>query len=721
MEDKMKNIFKIFIRDLNSIIRNWVALVIILGLMILPSLYAWFNIRASWDPYGNTVGIKVAIVNKDKGGNLQEKYINIGNELVGKLKDNTNLGWQFVSEEEGNKGVETGKYYATIIIPEEFSNETLSIIDKDINRPTLIYKVNEKSNAIAPKITDKGVTTIKSQIDANIIQTVDGLIFMVLNEAGVSIEGAKDKILKIIDGVIELNNKIPDIEKVINELQTGGSHAESLVSKAKENLPLLKDTLTSSNSLLVDTKKALENSTVALGKIEPVVKSDLELINRELNNLEGIINTLININIDKDGILNGLDNISIKLGEINTKINGVIKSLEPLSKFNATLKELLNDLSLASSKLNSVMEIISKISDGVNNAQPIDKSKLQEINALIANNRNIILNILNNYDSKYIPAINNAINELTKISDNSIKLLDEAKSAIPDIEGLLDTLNNALNLGKGDIEKLNTEMPIIKDRLSNITSKLVPLSNEDEIDKLLSLLKNDWQSISKFLGSPVDIKEETLFHIPNYGSAMSPFYSTLALWVGALILVSLLTTEPHGFESDIEFKSYEKYFGKYLTFGFIGICQTLILTLGDIYLLKCYVLNKGLFIFISLLSSLIFILIVYTLVSIFGNVGKAIGVILLVIQVAGAGGTFPVEVMPKFFKMVNPLLPFTYSISAMRESVAGVVKENLARDLIILLIYGVIFIIIGILLKGPINKISKKFIDKLNQSGLIGH
>ena len=717
----MKNILKIFVRDLKNVLNNWVALIIIVGLMILPSLYAWFNIRASWDPYGNTGGIKVAIVNKDIGGNLKDKSINVGDELVKKLRSNTNLGWEFVSEEEGNSGVERGKYYATIIIPNEFTNETLSIMEKTIKRPTLIYKVNVKSNAIAPKITEKGVTTIKSQVDTNIIETVDGLIFMVLNEAGVSIEGSKDKILKLINGVVEINNKVPEIENIISELYNGSSMVEDLVSKAKENLPLLQDTLTSSDKLLVDTKSALEKSKGALGEVAPVIKSDLELINRELNNLEGLINTVININLDKNSIINGLDSINIKLGEINSKINGIIKSLEPLAKFNENLKEIVNELSLTSSKINSSIEIINQVSKAVNNAKPIDKSKLQEIKALIASNRSIILNILNNYDSKYIPAINNAIDELTKISNNSIKLLDEAKSAIPDIDALLDTLNNALKLGKGDIEKLNTQMPTIKAKLNDIASKLSSLNNEEELDKFLSLLKNDWEAISKFLGSPVEIKEEVLFPIPNYGSAMSPFYSTLALWVGALILVSLLTTEPHGFKEDINFKSYEKYFGKFLTFGFIGVCQSLILTLGDIYLLKCYVLNKGLFISISLFSSIIFILIVYSLVSIFGNVGKAIAVVLLVLQVAGAGGTFPVEVMPSFFKRVNPFLPFTYSISAMRESVAGIVKANLYRDLIMLLSYGIIFIIIGLFLKGPINKISKKFIDKLNESGLIGH
>lgn len=717
----MENILKIFTRDIKSIIKNWVALIIIVGLMILPSLYAWFNIRASWDPYGNTGGIKVAIVNNDKGGNLQDKFINVGDELIAKLKENTNLGWEFVSEEEGNNGVHKGKYYATIIIPEEFTSETLSIINNNIKRPTLIYRVNEKSNAIAPKITDKGITTIKSQVDSNIIETVDGLIFMVFNEMGVSIEGSKDKILKLINGVIDLNNKVPEIENIINEINNGSSSAENLITKAKDNLPLLQDTLNSSDNLLVDTKNALEKSKGALGDVAPVIKSDLEVINRELGNLEGLINTVININIDKNSILNGLDNISIKLGDINSRVNGIIKSLEPLSKFNNNLKEIINELNTVSTKLNSAIDIIAKVSDTVNNASPVDKSKLQEIKSLIEANKNIVSNILNNYDSLYIPAINKAIDELTNISDNSITLVNEAKSAIPDIESLLNNLDNALKLGKGDIEKLNNEMPKIKASLSNISSKLSSINKDEAIDKLLSLLKNDWEAVSSFLGSPVEIKEEVLFPIPNYGSAMSPFYSTLALWVGALILVSLLTTEPHGFKEEIAFKPYEKYFGKFLTFGFIGICQTLILTLGDIFLLKCYVLNKGLFIGVSLLSSIIFILIVYTLVSIFGNVGKAIAVILLVIQVAGAGGTFPVEVMPSFFKKVNPLLPFTYAISAMREAVAGIVKSNLTMDIIMLLSYGVIFVLIGLFLKGPINKASRRFVEKLNESGLIGH
>lgn len=198
-----------------------------------------------------------------------------------------------------------------------------------------------------------------------------------------------------------------------------------------------------------------------------------------------------------------------------------------MSKFNNNLKEIINELNTVSTKLNSAIDIIAKVSDTVNNASPVDKSKLQEIKSLIEANKNIVSNILNNYDSLYIPAINKAIDELTNISDNSITLVNEAKSAIPDIESLLNNLDNALKLGKGDIEKLNNEMPKIKASLSNISSKLSSINKDEAIDKLLSLLKNDWEAVSSFLGSPVEIKEEVLFPIPNYGSAMSPFYSPL--------------------------------------------------------------------------------------------------------------------------------------------------------------------------------------------------
>ena len=716
----MENIFKIYLNDIRTIIKNYVLLIIITGLIVLPSLYAWFNIKASWDPYGSTSRIKVAVVNNDVGGVIGDNNINIGDKLIEKLKENNKLGWNFVDENEANEGLEVGRYYAIITIPEAFTDETISIIDKVIQRPKLIYKVNQKSNAIAPKITDKGVTTIKSEIDSNIIETVDGIVFKVLNEAGITLEGSKEKLISLMNGVINLNNRLPEIENLINEIYNSGVEAEYITINAKNNLPLLQDTLKSSNEFLIGAKSALEKSKEAMTNISPIIKADLDVLDKELSNLENIIDTIDNIDINKDSIVIGLDNISSKLVDIDTAIGKIVKTLTPLSNFDENLKNLLKILEEVSANINSSNQIIAKIKLEIQNSNYEPSAKIEEIKVLVNKNHNIVTNILNNYDNTYVPSINSAISKLNDIADNSIVLIDNASQSMPNINNLLEKLENGLSLGKEKINKLREKLPAIKSSLGALSDKLSKVNNEEDLDEILSLLQNDWENVSKFLSSPVEIVEESIFSIPNYGSAMSPFYSTLALWVGGLILVSLLSTEVHN-KNIKNIKAHEIYFGKMLIFLTLGIFQALILTVGDIYLLKCYVLNRFLFILISIISSIIFIIIIYTLVSLLGNIGKALAVILLVLQVAGSGGTFPVEVMPRFFRVLNPLLPFTYSISAMREAVAGIVKVNLISDLSKLFIFMFVFLLLGVLLKGTINTYLKKFKKKLNEGGLIGH
>ena len=236
------------------------------------------------------------------------------------------------------------------------------------------------------------------------------------------------------------------------------------------------------------------------------------------------------------------------------------------------------------------------------------------------------------------------------------------------------------------------------------------------MNELVTFLKNDIITQANFLEEPVELVSNSLYPMANYGSAMTPFYTVLSLWVGILLLTSLLTTEVHG-----DYKPYEIYFGRGLTFLSMTLIQSLIVSLGDLYILGVTATNPGVLVALSLLVSLVFTFIVYSLVSVFGNVGKAIAVVLLVIQVAGSGGTFPIQVTPKFFQNVNPFLPFTYGIGALREAIAGIYRPNLTKDIIALLIFLVISVILNVILKGPINKILYKFTDKLKQSRLSEH
>lgn len=199
---------------------------------------------------------------------------------------------------------------------------------------------------------------------------------------------------------------------------------------------------------------------------------------------------------------------------------------------------------------------------------------------------------------------------------------------------------------------------------------------------------------------------------------MSPFFTTLSLWVGALLLVSLLSVDVHS-TSETAYRSYHVHFGRYLTFLTIAIVQSLLVTIGDIWLLKAYVADKIWFVLFGVILSAVFMLIVYTLVSVFGNVGKAMAIVLLVLQLAGSGGTFPIQVTPPFFQAIHPFLPFTYAISMMREAVGGILWDIVARDLIALALFAGAALLIGLALKKWINRYSTKMLEKAKQSGLI--
>ena len=259
-------------------------------------------------------------------------------------------------------------------------------------------------------------------------------------------------------------------------------------------------------------------------------------------------------------------------------------------------------------------------------------------------------------------------------------------------------------------------MPLAKNIVDELVEAMAKINNSDEMDELVDLLKNDIIAQSDFLKQPVELKTEKLYPVANYGSAMTPFYTVLSLWVGILLLVSILTTEVHG-----EYKNYEKYFGRALIFTTITIVQSLIVSLGDVYLLGVEVTNVILFVGLSVFTSIVFTFIVYSLVSVFGNIGKAIAIVMLVIQVAGSGGTFPIEVTPQFFQNVNPLLPFTHAINGLREAIAGVYTPNLTNSIQALIFFLLVFMIINVSIKGFVNKYMEKFNKKFNESDLIGH
>ena len=714
----MKNILKIYKEDMKKIFTNYAALIVFIALSILPSLYAWFNIKASWDPYGKeaTSQIKIGVVNKDKGAELKGEFKNIGNQIIDQLKENDVMGWQFVSEKEAVKAVEEGSYYAMITIPEEFSENILSLITDDIKKGKIIYTVNEKVNAIAPKITVKGATAVQENVNKTVIETVSDIVLSTAKDLGIEVEGQLPKLDNLYDKLVEIQSKFKDLYETTDLAYDGVNKVADLVTNLQNDIPLITDTLNSTKGLATNLIDFISKSQTEINNIAPTIKTDIGLVRDLADEVSSYVDVVIN------AINTGSENANVLLGNLNTKVSGLRDYLTSIRVLvekinghsqNGALSDVLNNLITAENTLNQLYNEIESIKNSLANGNLIDTSKLENVKTVLNDVSNITGNLYDRFDSEILGNINTILNTANDSAKSALEILQRAQDKLPKVEEILTTVSALCNKGNEGIKYAKDNLPRAEEIVNEVTSKVAKIKDSSDLKDLLKLIANNVEERSNYLTSPVELEENSLYPMRNYGTAMTPFYSVLALWVGMTLLVSMFSVEAHG-----EYNHMEVYFGKLLLFLTIGMTQALIVALGDLYLLKIYCVNPALFVTGILFTSVVFVAIVYSLVSVFGNVGKVTAIILLVLQVAGSGGTFPIQLTPKFFQIINPFLPFTYAISFARESIGGVVQSVLVKDIVIMLIYIVVAILISIFLKKPINNLLSGFTKKFHESGL---
>ena len=714
----IKNIWTIYKEDLKRIFTNYAALIVILALCILPSLYAWFNIKASWDPYGQqaTSQIKIGVINNDKGTEFNGKLINIGDQVVDQLKENDLMGWQFVDEAEGEKALEEGTFYATIMIPDNFSQDITSLVTSDVKKGQIIYRVNEKINAIAPKLTSKGATGVQENINQTIVETVSGILFEAGKGLGLEIqETVLPQLSHVYDQLEELISKFGDMNSLVQTAHNGGIQLKDLIASIQTDLPLIETTITSAKTTITSLESFMDTSKSALSDFMPTLKNDLLLIQTiadELNTYVSQIEEAILSGSDKAPEL--IENLITKVESTQSLVRSFVKVLESFNKFPAgRFDDLISQLQGVNGELDKAKDFLQQLHDTTVNGGEPNLTVLNNIKTLLSSVSSTASAIYNRFDSAIVPSLNNVIDQAYSTATNVLQVLKEAETKLPDVASLLNTAYEGADKGIDAIEYINSKLPEAENKVREVTAKLGDINESQSLQEVLTLLQEAVTERQNFMSSPVDLVEETIFPMHNYGTAMTPFYSVLAQWVGMTLLISMLSVHAKG-----EYRPSEEYFGKFLLFATIALVQGLIIALGDLYLLNIYCVNPGLFIVGILFTSITFTFIVYSLVSVFGNVGKVVSIILLVLQVAGSGGTFPIQLTPKFFQIINPFLPFTYAISFARESIGGIVENVLAKDIIIMCIYSVGAVLISLFLKKPINKLLQGFAEKFEESGL---
>lgn len=691
----MITIFRVFLSDVKRLRSNVVAIVIIMGLSIIPALYAWFNIMSNWDPYGTsaTSQMKVAVCSQDSGVEIGSLSLNVGDEVIAGLKENTTIGWVFTaSKDEALEGVNSGDYYAALIVPESFTTDFISFLGGDPKNPTIAYYENSKKNAIATKITGKAKTAVQEQVNQKVISTLTE----VLTESGKILaeddENGVDIVVSTADQLDELDSSLQTYVNILNTFSLVTASASDLAESAQ--------------SLLINTQGIFDSSQDSVSNMQSSVLSGAQTADT-VSSLIGI--SLDSVEQDLTLLSDQMDTLTV--GDSFDSIRNQVDTAKTMSKSTITvLKDIFGEtdqyvsaVDKSFKQLNTDLKAFKK--DANVTAQSLKHLK-RTIKADIKDCKNSIRKIRNTYQYQVQPDVSRSVLRMEQALIQTGKMLNNIESSFGTIDRALESYQTTLDSGTDDIIATKDYIVSLQSDIRKLSKSLRALSGDEQYNEMMDLLKNDPTLMASFMASPVSMETKAVYPIETYGSAMAPFYTVLAIWVGALILVALIHVKVAPIEN-LKVRPWQAFFGRYITFFLIGQAQTAITVLGDLFYVDIQCPHPFLFWLASAASSFVFTLLIYSLTVAMGNVGEAVAVIVMVIQVAGAGGTFPIEVLPEVYQMIYKFLPFTYCMNALRECVGGLYKNDYWMDLRALGIYILISLFIGLVVAVPLRRLNK--------------
>lgn len=717
----MKKIFKIFFRDVNTIRKNTAALIIIIGICLLPSLYAWINIKACWNPYANTGNLPVAVVNEDQGTVFNGKVINVGNNIVSELKKNKSIGWVFVDDWQGNYGLNQGKYYALIDIPNNFSSGFVSLASTSPQKPSIVYRVNEKLNAIAAKITNVAKDKLVESIKSKFVSTVNSEAMVLLKSDVQSANLNKSQILEIKDTFTEANTNITSLKQYIDSANSDSESlnkylntAGSSINKITDEINCLEKVTSAGKSLTICTKQTVDSLSRNLNSDITNVQS----LNEQNKNLLFKLKDVNSNSIDKD-LINIMKESGSICDSLHVMLSSDVKNLTTVNNVysSSVLTSTINNINdldklvtTEETKLNALIPLVSS-------GSPKDavSSSIDALSGLSDEITKKTQDLSGCFYSGGSEVLSNMTGNLSTKLDDINSILDLTKTIIPELNAVSTFGTAGSRISADNAGKLNSKLTAIQTDLNKLSDKMNTLTSGN-VDKIADIVENHPTEIADFISSPIDVKDMEVYNTGLFGVGLTPFYTVLAIWVGSLLLCALLSVECDDIEG-VHLNLKQKHFGKMLLFLSLSLIQTTIIVLGDVYILGVKPENMTLLMLISYLSSVTFTVIIFTLVSLFGNGGKAVAVVMMVFQIAGSGGIYPIQTNPKIFGILQPLWPFTYAINGFREALAGPVWKSVYSNVLALSVFIGVFLALAIF-KKPFHKITGFFEEKYKEAGL---
>ena len=736
----MRNIIAILKRDLSRIRGSVVALIVAVGLVIVPTLYAWFNIAGSWDPYGNTGNLKVAVANSDDGymSDLIPVRVNIGDTVVSALRENDQLDWRFVSESDAVEGVRSGEYYAAVVIPENFSSRMMTVFSSDAEHAEIVYYENQKANAIAPRVTDKAASTVRQQIDETFAKTI--------SDVGLA---TTSSLLEFMDGdqiAAYAGNLSGTLAGAITTLRDASGSVDEFAGLLQSSTGLLdstSDLLASAGTANKDAEALAGDAKTGLSGMHDALDAAVAAINQSLKDSAGDYDAAAKAIDEAFGAADAHVSLTVTqlrdasadvakrasdMRDVQDNILAVERDVEGSNLPEKLKAELVQKIDIVANTVGNVanqQELLAKhLSDAAASLETgaaDARAKAQAVKDGIAEAKGSIGGVKDSYNATLKQQISDLSDAVADVARRGSDMADDLGATVTDLSHAASALSDDLAGAHEVLAGASADLVSAADDLQRLKEGLDTAVTSGDLDRVRELIGSDPAALADALAAPVALDRQAVYHIKNYGSAMAPFYTTLSIWVAGIVLAAMLKANVD--EADVKAlgnpRLHELYLGRYAFFALLAFAQATLVCAGDLLFFGIQCEHPFQFMLVGWLAGFVFSNMIYTLTVSFGDIGKAIAVVLLVMQVAGSGGTFPIEMTADFFQAVYPFLPFTHAINAMHAAMAGAYGMEFWIELGTLSLYLIPSLALGLVFRRPVIRANRWIIEKLEETKLM--
>ncbi|MGO3886616.1 MAG: YhgE/Pip family protein [Mycetocola sp.] len=706
----MSGIWQLFRADLRRATRNVMSVIVLCGLIVIPAVFTWFNVIASWEPFDNTKNLKVAVASVDKGytSSLVPLHINIGGVVESALRANDQMDWIITTKDDAIAGTESGDYYAAMVLPEDFSERMMTFYSAGSARTQIEYYTNDKSNPLAPLITSEGADDLSAKINAEFTGELDKVALSVLSSLANSLEAPESQ--------AAFKNLDTQIGAISGQLRSASGTADMFTSLLTSTVPLANSSISlldAFESQISSASGTVQQGLAAGRDVQGAISTATQSLSAaftassgHLDGLESDINELFSsMGSQADATASDITSLADRVGTLvstHTDFRDRLARIEPdiPAEAKPAFRALLSDIDTAIARETSVQKRLTQAAGSVRDGN----GRAQDVRDGIITDLSEARTALGQANSSYVTEVKPLLDALATTLTSLGSTFGSLSGDLSAVSGVAEGAGDLLERAATDTAALSESLVTAAETFERVHTGLSAALDSGDVQKLTEVIGSNPSTLATALSQPIGLDRIEVYPVVSFGAGMAPLYTVLSLWVGALLISVTLRVSPptRAYEGGPELTLNQQFIGRYCIFGLLGLAQSTLVFLGNILLVGLDPVHPFLFMLVGWVTSLIFTFLIYTLVVSFSDAGKALAVFLLVVQVAGAGGAYPLPLLPEWFQNVSPFLPATHSIDAIRAAMAGIYQGDYWVSLGWLLSFALPALLLGLALRKPL-------------------